>query len=244
MFPYYVYFYPPIPYLMKILLVVATFFEISPFLNKLDFLQKTNKFLHQYRFKDTSIDVLIPGAGMMATAFHMGRQFSLEQYDFAINAGICGSFIPTIRIGDVVEIIEDCISDMGAEDNDKFLSLFDLGLLDPDSAPYVNGKLIKNDKTGSKVLEKLPKVKGITVNTVHGNRQSIEQVRSLFSPVTESMEGAAFLYACLLEGIPCIQLRAVSNYIELRDKSKWDIGCAVKNLNSVLVDFVEEQIRV
>ena len=145
------------------------------------------------------------------------------------------------KIGDVVEIVEDCISDLGAEDNDTFLSVFDLGLLNPDSTPYINGKLINNDKTGSKVLETLPKVNGITVNTVHGNSQSIEQVRSLFSPVTESMEGAAFFYACLLDGIPCVQLRAVSNFIEVREKSNWDIEKAVKNLNTVLSDFIQEQ---
>jgi len=227
-------------FFMKILLVAATAFEISPFLNKLNFVQKTDDFLQQYRLNDTSIDVLIPGVGMMVTAFHMGRQFSLEKYDLSINAGICGSYTHTIRIGDVVEIIEDCLSELGAENKEQFLSVFDLGLLDPNSKPYINGKLIKTLKTESKVLEKLPKVKGISVNTVHGNRKSIEQVKSLFSPVTESMEGAAFLYASLSERIPCTQIRAVSNYVEERDKTKWDLTIALKNLNIVLFNFVKE----
>ena len=225
---------------MRILLVAATTFEIRPFLNKLASVQKTNDFLQQYRLKHTSIDVLIPGVGMMATAFHMGRQFSHENYDLAINAGICGSYTKTIRIGDVVEIIEDCVSELGAEDKDRFLSIFDLGLLDPDSPPYTNGKLITKIKIDSKVLEKLPKVKGITVNTVHGNRQSIKRVRSLFSPETESMEGAAFIYASLSEGIPFTQIRAVSNYIEERDKTTWDLEKALKNLNKVLADIFRE----
>jgi futalosine hydrolase len=226
---------------MKILVVAATSLEISPLLNMAGFLQKKNDFLHQYRIKNTSVDILIPGAGMMVTAFHLGRRFSQEKYDLAINAGICGSYSQMNRIGDVVEIIEDCVSDLGSEDKDQFLSVFDLGLLDPDSIPYIKGKLINNDKIASVVLEKLHKVKGITVNTVHGNKQSIERVRSLYSPVTESMEGAAFLYGCLLEGIPCTQLRAVSNYVEERDKSKWDIEKAVRNLNTVLSDFINEQ---
>jgi futalosine hydrolase len=226
---------------MKILVVAATSLEIGPFLDKAGSLQKKNNFLHQYRLKNASIDILIPGIGMMVTAFHMGRLFSQEKYDLAINAGICGSYSPITRTGDVVEIIEDCVSDLGSEDKDQFLSVFDLGLLDPDSIPYIKGKLINNDKIASVVLEKLPKVKGITVNTVHGNRQSIERVTSLFSPVTESMEGAAFLYGCLLEGIPSTQIRGVSNYVEERDKSNWDIEQAVKNLNNVLSDFIEEQ---
>jgi futalosine hydrolase len=225
---------------MNILVVAATAFEIRPFLNRLTFVQKTHDYLEQYTIKDTSIDVLIPGVGMMVTAFHMGRQFSREQYDLAINAGICGSYAHTISIGDVVEIIEDCVPELGAEDKDRFLSIFDLGLLDADSTPYINGKLIASFKTESKVLEKLLKVKGITVNTVHGNNQSIERVRSLFSPEIESMEGAAFLYACLLSNIPNLQIRAVSNFVEERDRSRWDLDLALKNLNKTLHELIQE----
>jgi futalosine hydrolase len=226
--------------IMKILLVAATIFEIRPFLSKLVFVQKTNDFLQQYRLKQTSIDILIPGVGMMITAFHMGRQFSREKYDLAINAGICGSYAQTLRIGDVIEIIEDCVSELGAEDRDRFLSVFDLGLSDPDSPPYTNGKLITTNKIKSSVLEKLPKAKGITVNTVHGNRQSIERVRSLFSPETESMEGAAFLYSCLLSDVTNVQIRAVSNFVEERDRSRWNLDLSLKNLNKVLEDIFGE----
>jgi len=230
-------------HIMKILVVAATLFEIRPFLKKLTFVQKKNNFLQQYRLMEMQIDILIPGVGMMVTAYHMGRLFSQEKYDLCINAGICGSYSQMVRVGNVVEIIEDCEFELGAEDNDGFLSVFDLGLLDPDSPPYIKGKLIVSQKIESEVLAKLPKVKGITVNTVNGTRQSIEKARSLISPVIESMEGAAFLYTSLLEGVPCSQIRAVSNYVEERDRSKWDIKKAVKKLNNVLYDFVEEQMR-
>jgi futalosine hydrolase len=35
------------------------------------------------------------------------------------------------------------------------------------------------------------------------------------------MEGAALHYTCLMEKIPFMQLRSISNYIAERDKSKW-----------------------
>ncbi|HEY9083244.1 MAG TPA: hypothetical protein VIN73_07910, partial [Vicingaceae bacterium] len=73
-------------------------------------------------------------------------------------------------------------------------------------------------------------VKGITVNTTHGDETSIAKVKNLFHPQVESMEGAAFLYACLLEGISCLQIRAISNKVERRNKDNWDIKLAVKNL--------------
>jgi len=52
----------------------------------------------------------------------------------------------------------------------------------------------------------------------------------LFNPQVESMEGAAFFYACLLEGITCSQIRTISNKVEKRNKDNWNIPLAVKNL--------------
>jgi futalosine hydrolase len=223
---------------MKILIVAATSFEIRPFLNKLIFLEKTDDYLEHYLFGNTHLHVLIPGVGMMFTAFHLGRQLLREKYDYVINAGICGSYSHSLPLGEVVEIIEDCISELGAEDSDRFLTLFDLGLMDPDEIPYKNGKLTNSLPISSGTLEKLRKVRGITVNTVHGNKDSIERIKTLFSPSAESMEGAAFLYACLLAKIPNAQIRAVSNYVEERDRSRWNLDLALRNLNNVLIELL------
>ena len=80
------------------------------------------------------------------------------------------------------------------------------------------------------VIDSLDKVNGITVNTTHGDDASIQKIQELFQPQVESMEGAAFFYACLLEGITCTQIRTISNKVEKRNKDNWDIPLAVKNL--------------
>ena len=224
---------------MKILVVAASEFEIRPLLQKLTFLKKDNDHLAHYRAGNNFIDILIPGIGMMVTAFHLGKQLMKEKYDLAINAGICGTFVHQIMIGTVVEVVEECISDLGAEEKDRFLTVFELGLSDPDSAPYINGIMINNPAFASDVILKLPKVKGATVNLIPGRIQNIENPGIAYSPDIETMEGAAFFYACLTERIPFTQIRAVSNYVEERDKSKWNISLAVKNLNRVLEDLVE-----
>lgn len=177
---------------------------------------------------------------MTFTAFHLGKQLSAEQYHLALNAGICGSFSTDVPIGQVVEVVEDCFSELGAEGKDQFLTLFNLGLLEPDTPPFDNGKLINRIRVHSPVIDELPKVNSITVNTIHGKHDSIEKVKELFHPQTESMEGASFLYACLLEKIPSLQIRSVSNYVEERNRAKWNIELALKNLNSVLVRFFKE----
>jgi futalosine hydrolase len=53
------------------------------------------------------------------------------------------------------------------------------------------------------------------------------------------MEGAAFFYACREAGVPCLQIRAVSNYVEKRNRDAWQIGLAVKNLNTFAVELLE-----
>jgi len=85
----------------------------------------------------------------------------------------------------------------------------------------------------------LKKVKGITVNTVHGNDVSIEKVKQLYHPVVESMEGAAFFAACTGTKGNSVQIRAISNYVEKRDKEKWQMPLAIKNLNDFLITFIK-----
>jgi futalosine hydrolase len=53
------------------------------------------------------------------------------------------------------------------------------------------------------------------------------------------MEGAAFFYACRKEGVPGLQIRAVSNYVEKRNRDAWQIGLAVKNLNTFAVELLQ-----
>ncbi len=225
---------------MRILLVAATEFEIRPLVSQMAEVSRSSNLLTHYRYLGHDIDVLVPGIGMMVTAFHLGQQFSTTSYDVAINAGIAGTFRPEIPIGEVVEVIEDCVTELGAEDGDSVVSVFELGLMDPDEHPYENGRLVNDLLILVPSLQKIPKVKGSTVNTIHGSRESVERVRKRTQADIESMEGAAFLYGCLSAKIPNLQLRSISNLVEERDKSNWDVELALKNLNAVLKGILGE----
>jgi futalosine hydrolase len=48
------------------------------------------------------------------------------------------------------------------------------------------------------------------------------------------MDGAALHYACLIEHIAFIELRAVSNFVGERDKTKWKLIEAITVLNEKL----------
>lgn len=225
------------------LLVSATLFEIRPLLDQMAFIKQESEQLTAYRFREMAVDVLIPGVGMVPTAYFLGKQLALKRYDLAINAGIAGTFNPAFRPGSVVNVIEDCVPELGAEDGDNFLSVFELGLTDPDTHPYAGGKLVNQSLSsmpvgGNGTINGLPAVKGITSNTVRGNAGSIERIRRLSGADIESMEGAAFLYACLCANIPCAQVRAISNHVEIRDRAQWNLDLALKNLNDVLWEIL------
>jgi futalosine hydrolase len=216
---------------MKILIVSATKFEIEPLLNKMDVGVSADGKLIQANYKNLEIDFLITGVGMVATAYHSGKTIN-DSYDVAFNLGICGSFNSNLEIGTVVNVYEDCFSELGSEDGDAFLTLEDLKL---DGVT----KIKNNNGAMSVEIEKLPKVNGITVNTSHGNEKTIEKVFQKFHPMVESMEGAAFMFACENERIPYVQIRSVSNLVEKRNRDNWNIPLAIKNLNEIFLKILD-----
>ena len=85
----------------------------------------------------------------------------------------------------------------------------------------------------------LQEVKAITVNKVHGNELSILKTIDRFNPEIESMEGAAFFYACEQANTSCIQIRAISNFVERRNRANWNIKLAVNTLNDTLIHLFD-----
>ncbi len=166
---------------------------------------------------------------MAATAFHLGKTLN-KKYDLAINAGIAGSFRRNIPPGTVVNVTNDCFADFGAENGTEFLTAEEMGL--------VQGSRFKVRSLRNKYTDNLPKVKAITVNTVHGNAASIKKAVKKFNPDIESMEGAAFFLACRHEKISCVQIRAVSNYVERRNKKNWKMDLSVNHLSEELLKIL------
>jgi len=215
---------------MKILIVSATYLEIEPLLLQFQLEQEVNQKLKRYTYNKHEIDVLIPGVGMTCTAYWMGKTLASKLYDVAINLGLAGSFDDALAIGETVHITSDRISELGAEDGESFLSLIDMNLIADEDYTLNHGVMENTIALENPVIDDLKKVAAITVNTTHGAAISIQKIKELFQPQVESMEGAAFFYACLLEGITCTQIRTISNKVELRNKDNWDIPLAVKNL--------------
>lgn len=73
----------------------------------------------------------------------------------------------------------------------------------------------------------------ITVSAVTGSLEKAEALSDAFSPVMESMEGAAAAHVAALYRVPMVEVRAASNRVGDRDKTRWDIPAAVQTVADI-----------
>jgi futalosine hydrolase len=225
---------------MHILLAAATTFEIQPII---DHLGKNAPQPGANREKtahpDTSrVSTLITGVGSVATTWALMRQIDREKPDLIIQAGIAGCFTGR-KPGEVVIVRDETLADLGVWEEQRFKTLFDLKLADPDAPPFSDGKLV-NPYRRLLALSALDPVAALTVNEITTNPSRISWYQQNTAAVVESMEGGGLHYVCLQEKIPFVQLRAISNDIGIRDKTKWDIRGAIANLNEQLIALLKK----
>ncbi len=186
-------------------------------------------------FNQLELNALVTGVGGIATTYSLLKSFSAKP-DFIIQVGIAGSFDFELPLGSVVCVKEELTGDMGAEENNEFKDLFDLGLMDENEFPF-DGKTLKSPLAG-RMNHGLRLVRSISINEITTRKERIELLKQKFNPDIESMEGAAFHYVCLKEQIPFLQIRAVSNYVGERNKQNWRIQLAIENLNKAVVELL------
>jgi futalosine hydrolase len=211
-------------YDMKTLIVAATTFEIQPYIDRIDHYPHTH--------------YLISQVGMIQTAYQLGKHLAHNKYDLLINIGIGGCFNRSLPIGAVVSVDRELFSELGAENDEQFISIDELGF---GTAHY---PALQNSAT-RQLVHNLPSGLGITVNKVHGNTSEIvkllNQVPDAF---IESMEGAAVFLAAAETQTQTIQIRGISNYVEKRNRATWNIPLAIQNSNAVLFQILSEIYRV
>jgi futalosine hydrolase len=188
-----------------------------------------------YQADGLEIIVLIAGVGSIATAWTMQKWISVnEKPDLAINSGIAGSYNHDISIGEVVMPVTDCFADAGIEDGNNFLTLSEAGLINASEFPFKEGLLLSDPIYANSMKNILRPVRAITVNMATGSDSTRDRLVKKFNPDIETMEGATFFYICIRENISFMALRSISNIVEPRDKSKWDIRLALNNLSEKL----------
>jgi futalosine hydrolase len=90
----------------------------------------------------------------------------------------------------------------------------------------------------------LKTVTGITVNEITTRKDRIQQLVKKYDPFIETMEGAALHFVCRSTGTAFLQMRAISNYVGERDKSKWVMKDALHNLNAALIQYIDKLYKI
>lgn len=221
---------------MKILVIAATEAEIALSIKHIASVANEVRPL-VFEQNGHVITFAATGVGVVATTYNLTKILAAGAYDLVIQAGIAGAFDRNIKLGEVFLVRSDKLADMGAEDGDNFTDIFDLSLTEADAPPFTN-KLLVNPYSADQLGMQLKEIDAITVNTVTGSHNSVERLQKQYPTALESMEGAAFHYVCLCEGGMFAQVRAVSNYIERRNRAAWKIEPALANLNEFLTNII------
>jgi futalosine hydrolase len=210
------------------LIIAATAFEITPLLLELKKKEPVNEW---------GPDILITGIGLTASTYTLTRYLSIKKPSWIIQAGVGGCFDHSIPLASVFAVGSDTIADQSVVELGTLKTLFDLHLLPENQFPFKKGWL----KNESSLLKKcrLKRVKGISVNEITTDRKKVRFYEEHFQPVIESMEGAALHYVCLMEKIPFLQIRSVSNYIAERNRKKWDMNASVEKLNQEVIRLLK-----
>lgn len=212
---------------MKILIVAATETEIKGMETWVN-IQHFSSLRHEYSFLKT-------GIGIARATFATTQALHQQPYDFVIQVGIAGSFQKSVKIGDVVWVKRDIFSDLGADTQDGFLTLPQLGL---EENPFE----LNFPETGFSTIPlpyDLPLAVGITSDTIHNREARIHEIFSLYKPDVESMEGAAIMFACQQMGVPNIQVRAISNIVAPRTRNEWDLDRALTALTNWGINYIQ-----
>jgi futalosine hydrolase len=221
---------------MRIIVTAATVDEWMPAYLQIDTLYTSESKRMKVIFHQS-------GVGLLATAVSLTKLVAEEKPDLIIQVGIAGCFNESVPLGKVVCIKEESLGDLGVHEEGKWKDIFDLKLEKSSYPPFEKRKL-PNQWLKEYNLLKLPEVAAVTINQVTTAEDHKQQLIKKYEAVTESMEGAALHYVCRNFNVPFMQIRAVSNYIGERDKSKWEMKAAIENLNQTVLKYLEKLYKL
>jgi futalosine hydrolase len=185
--------------------------------------------------------VLCTGVGAVNAAISLTRFLEREGAKAIVVCGIGGAYPDAqIAIGSAVWATSECYGDLGADSPDGFLDMRAMGFaVIPGHEPVYNTIPLQIFPEGARGPF-------VTVNTCTGDDTRARQVAGRTGGCVENMEGAAIAHVAAVYGIPCGEVRGISNLVGIRDRAAWRVkeaaAAAQQALFSALAQF-ESAIR-
>lgn len=171
------------------------------------------------------------------------------QPELVINTGCAGAYPEAgLKVGDLALAVSEVFGDEGVMTPEGWQGLECIGIpvLEIKGERYFNEIPLSfsvAEKAGQfAVALDLPLRRGrfLTVSTCSGTERRGRELYDRFSaPLCENMEGAAVALVAMQYGVDCLEVRGVSNLVEDRDLSRWDIALAVEQVQRFILKFLE-----
>ena len=191
------------------------------------------------------------GIGSVNTAQALTATIESKRPRRVIQTGIGGAFPSSgLRVGDVAVATEEIWGEFGVVDRAGWSGGEAIGipLLDGDPPLYNRIPLDRADSEAAlAAAEAMSEEFGnrarmgsfLTLQNVTGTDEQAQILDDRFGALCENMEGAAAAQVCTLYSIPYVEIRGISNLVEKRDLSKWDIPTAVTRAQAVVLELIK-----
>ena len=214
--------------------------------------------VYEGKIGKTNIIHIISGIGKTNAAYAATLLIEKFSPSAVINFGIGGAYpSANLSAGDIAIADKEIYGDEGLWLKDGFHKADEMGapLLKKGRNKYFNEFPLDKGliKKATKIIPpRPPLVKGgwrdlkikfgtfVTVSTVTGTVRRAREIEKRFNAICENMEGAAVAHVCAMYGIPMLELRGISNIVEDRDRSKWDIKTAAENCQKAAFVLLKE----
>lgn len=228
-----------------LLIVCATHTESAPFLARYpgesSTFGQTGLAASKGKIGEKTYDLLITGPGSFNAAHALTAYLEDSTPELIVQTGIAGVFKETgFKIGDLAVATREQYIHTGIETGSirNQPLLFDLIENKPGTRegvyPFDYALVNKVYWAVSQEAENhdigLGKGLFLTVSSITSSFETATRIYEEFSPVMEAMEGAASAHVASLYDVPMIEIRAASNYVGEKDRSKWDIDLAAEQL--------------
>ncbi|WP_299976307.1 futalosine hydrolase [Desulfobacula sp.] len=231
-----------------LLILCATHFEIAHFLTlhpgDSKRLTQTGLTIISGKVHHKTYDLMITGPGVFNAAHALTVYLEHSSPALILQTGIAGVFRQTgYNIGDVAIATREHYIHTGIQTDCLENAPLPFDLIDANPLTRKGIYMFEQERVDyyheilSQALSanniNITKGPFITVSSITSSFKQAALLYSAFSPVMEAMEGAACAHIAILYDIPVIEVRSGSNFVGERDKSKWDIDLAVKQLGRV-----------
>lgn len=194
-----------------------------------------------------SVVLIETGIGVVNTAQALTVALQEVSPEFVLQIGIGGAYLSSgLDKGDLALATEENYGDLGVITPAGWSPADEIGIpiLSADRNYYntypVDPTLVAR---AQHILEQSGEcvVQGpfITVQQCTGRKDIGNELAARFNAICENMEGAAAAHVCTLYAVPFLELRAISNRVEDRNKDAWDIPGAVQRVQIAARKFIE-----